>query len=177
MRRPPFPLLTLLIVLSHPLIGLGQTHGTIQARSRWSLSLPIGMTIWKFVGGNSIWLWQQPVVNEQLAVNYRLSENGRYELRASLLAGQRLDQSGNSLGGMLAFTFLPRPFLLGVGAIFLHKFGGTTDIGIAGMFGIGMPLGRSGFGVGFGGQLAFYPFATGQPLSLVLGPSLSYRFP
>lgn len=171
-------LITILSALTIcPLTSFGQSRSGAPPRSRWSLILPVGITTWKFVGGTSIWLWQQPVVNEQLAVGYRLTAGAPYELRVSLLAGQRLDQFGQSLGGMVSFLVLPRPFAFGVGTIFLHRFGATTDFGLAGIFGIGTPLGQSGFALGFGGQLTFYPFAPGQPLALVLGPSISYRFP
>ena len=161
------------------LCSLGLITSTVQAdplpRSRWFTYAGMGTPLWRHVGGQSLAPWQQPTLVQIVGVGYTIHPPW-LEVRMAGLFGQRLDQSGNSAGFLASINLSIRPANVGVAAIVLNTAATGTNIGMAVTFGVGIPITKNGLTLGLGSQIATYP-GLGWPITLVLAPSLSYRFP
>ncbi len=146
-----------------------------QARSRWVVFWGVATPLWRFTNGTHLGPWEQPSLLEIVGAAYTLHRPW-LELRVAGLFGQRLDRPANSAGALASLNVSLPPVNVGLATIVMNTPATGTNLGFALTFGLGTRLGNSGFAFAIGGQAATYP-ALGWPITLVLGPSLSYRLP
>lgn len=144
-------------------------------RSRWLVYTGIGTPVWRQVGGQNLVPWEQPALLELVGLGYTLHRPW-LEMRIAGLFGQRLDQHGNSAGFLASINLSLAPLNLGLAVLVQNTRANGTNAGLALTFGLGLPLGRNGLAIGLGGQVSTYP-GLDWPVTLVLAPGVSYRFP
>lgn len=175
MRPVSFVVLTLLITCG-VMKNARADPASPPPRSRWLMYSGVGTPVWRYVAGHHFGPWQQPTLLELIGVGYTLHRPW-LEVRAAALFGQRLDlQSGNSAGVLASINLSVPPGNIGVAAVVLNTPVNGTNVGVGVTFAVGTRVGTSGLIVGLGGQIVTYP-GLNWPITLVIAPSLVYRFP
>lgn len=161
-------LVSLLVLAPHP------TFADPLPRSRVLVYWSVGTPILRHAGGQNLSPWEQPTLLEAIGVAYTISRP--FEVRAGMLFGQRLDRGGSSAGILASVNLSLPPMNVGIATVVMNAPSNGTNVALALTFGAGIPVGHDGVFLGIGGQIMTYP-GLDWPVTITLGPGISYRFP